>query len=187
MTSNSAILVINCGSSSVKFALFADEADAPRRLWSGALQRLGLPEGRFRAKAEDGAILFDETIDIPDHVAALDLLLSRVADLTSRNTLGAVGHRVVHGGDACDCPLLVTPALEARLRRLIPLAPLHLPHNLAGIAAVKVALPELPQVACFDTAFHHGLPRLARLTGLPRRRRDPPLRLPRPVLRVRNR
>ncbi len=169
MKSNSAILVINCGSSSVKFALFADEADAPRRLWSGALQRLGLPEGRFAAKAEDGAILFDETIDIPNHVAALDLLLARVAELAPPNALGAIGHRIVHGGDDCDCPLLVTPALEARLRRLVPLAPLHLPHNLAGIAAVKVARPELPQVACFDTAFHQGLPRLARLTGLPRR------------------
>ncbi len=86
MKSNSAILVINCGSSSVKFAFFADEADAPRRLWSGALQRLGLPEGRFIAKAEDGAILFDETVDISNHVAALDLLLSRVADLTSSAT-----------------------------------------------------------------------------------------------------
>ncbi len=168
MKSNSAILVINCGSSSVKFALFSAEEDAPRRLWSGALQRLGLPEGRFVAKGKDGAILFDETVDISNHVTALHLLLSRVEDLTSRNALWAVGHRVVHGGDDCDCPLVVTAALEARLRKLIPLAPLHLPHNLAGIAAVRNARPDLPQVACFDTAFHHGLPRLARLTGLPR-------------------
>ena len=173
MKSNSAILVINCGSSGVKFALLADEADAPRRLWSGALQRLGLPEGRFRAKAEDGAILFDEIVDIPNHVAALDLLVSRVADFTSRNTLGAVGHRIVHGGDECDRPLLVTPALEARLRRLVQLAPLHLPHNLAGIAAVKVARPELPQVACFDTAFHRAA------------RRRPP-RMKRPSISFRN-
>ncbi len=166
--SDPTILAINCGSSSVKFALFSAEEDAPRRLWSGALQRLGLPEGRFVAKGKDGAILFDETVDIPNHVTALDLLLSRVEDLTSRNALWAVGHRVVHGGDDCDCPLVVTAALEARLRKLIPLAPLHLPHNLAGIAAVRNARPDLPQVACFDTAFHHGLPRLARLTGLPR-------------------
>ncbi len=166
--SDPTILAINCGSSSVKFALFSAEEDAPRRLWSGALQRLGLPEGRFVAKGKDGAILFDETVDISNHVTALHLLLSRVEDLTSRNALWAVGHRVVHGGDDCDCPLVVTAALEARLRKLIPLAPLHLPHNLAGIAAVRNARPDLPQVACFDTAFHHGLPRLARLTGLPR-------------------
>lgn len=167
--SDPTLLIINCGSSSVKFALFAAEEDAPRRLWSGALQRLGLPEGRFVAKGKDGAVVFDEAVDIPNHEAALDLLLSRVEDLASRNALGAVGHRVVHGGDECDCALLVTPVLEGRLRRLVPLAPLHLPHNLAGIAAVKVARPGLPQVASFDTAFHHGLPRLARLTGLPRR------------------
>lgn len=169
MTFDRTILVINCGSSSVKFALFADERAGPRRVWSGALQRLGLPEGRFTANAEDGGVLFNETRDIPNHVAALDLLLTRVEQLTSHGRLWAVGHRVVHGGDACDCPLPVTPALEARLQGLVPLAPLHLPHNLAGIAAVRAARPGLPQVASFDTAFHQGLPRLARLTGLPRR------------------
>lgn len=169
MKSDSAILVINCGSSSVKFALFAGEGDAQRRLVSGALERLGLPEARFRARDEDRNILIDETHDIPNHVSALDLLLSRVETLGPHTQIQAVGHRVVHGGDDCDCPLPVTPALEARLRKLIPLAPLHLPHNLAGIMAVRVRRPDLLQVACFDTAFHKGLPRLARLTGLPRR------------------
>ncbi|GBE42681.1 acetate kinase [bacterium BMS3Bbin10] len=169
MKSDSAILVINCGSSSVKFALFAGEGDAQRRLVSGALERLGLPEARFRARDEDRNILIDETHDIPNHVSALDLLLSRVETLGPHYQIQAVGHRVVHGGDDCDCPLPVTPALEARLRKLIPLAPLHLPHNLAGIMAVRVRRPDLLQVACFDTAFHKGLPRLARLTGLPRR------------------
>lgn len=169
MTPDPAILVVNCGSSSVKFALFAAGGAAPRRLWSGALERLGLPDGRFSAAAEDGGILFDETRDIPNHVAALDMLLSRLEELLPRDRLWAVGHRVVHGGDACDCPLFVTPTLEARLRKLIPLAPLHLPHNLAGIMAVRVRRPDLPQIASFDTAFHHGLPRVARLTALPRR------------------
>jgi acetate kinase len=169
MTSESAILVVNCGSSSIKFALFAADRGAPRRRWSGALERLGLPDGRFSAATEGGGILFDEIRDIPNHVAALDMLLSRLEELLPRDRLWAVGHRVVHGGDACDCPLFVTPTLEARLRKLIPLAPLHLPHNLAGIMAVRVRRPDLPQIASFDTAFHAGLPRLARLTGLPRR------------------
>jgi acetate kinase len=80
----------------------------------------------------------------------------------------AVGHRIVHGGLDCDCPLMVTPAVEKRLRGLIPLAPLHQPHNLAGIAAVRTARPRLPQIACFDTAFHRSLPRPATLTSLPR-------------------
>ena len=81
MTANGPILVINCGSSSVKFALFADARDAPRRLVSGVLERIGLPAGSFRTKDQDGGVLFDETHDIPNHVAALDLLLSKVEKL----------------------------------------------------------------------------------------------------------
>ncbi len=80
----------------------------------------------------------------------------------------AVGHRIVHGGPDCNCPLVVTAEVEARLGILSPLAPLHQPHNLAGITAVRRARPDLLQVASFDTAFHHGLPRLAQLTALPR-------------------
>lgn len=162
-----AILVINCGSSSVKFALFAAEGPPPR-LWSGAIERIGLADGRFRAVDAEGATVLDQTRDIADHDAALALLLDAIERHPSGARLTAVGHRVVHGGPECDCPALVTAALEARLRRLVPLAPLHQPHNLAGIAAVRTARPGLPQVACFDTAFHHGLPRLATLTALPR-------------------
>jgi acetate kinase len=169
VTHNPVILVVNCGSSSVKFALFTDEGAAPRRLAFGSLERLGLSDGRFSATAVDGGVLFDETRDIPNHVAALDMLLSKVEEFVPRDRLRAVGHRVVHGGPGCDCPMLVTPTLEAQLRNLIPLAPLHQPHNLAGILAVRVRRPDLPQIAAFDTAFHDGLPRLAQLTGLPRR------------------
>ena len=144
-------------------------ADEPRRVWQGALERIGFDAGRFAATDVRGTILIDETLAIPNHVVALDLLLGWVEDRMSQKDLIAVGHRVVHGGEECDCSLLVTPALEVRLKRLIPLAPLHLPHNLAGIVAVRLRRPDLPQVASFDTAFHHGLPRVARLTGLPRR------------------
>lgn len=166
-TTSSAILVINCGSSSVKFALFAAEETLPR-VWSGVIERIGLANGRFRAVDGDGVAVIDETEDIADHDAALSLLFDAIERQPSGARLAAVGHRVVHGGSECDCPLLVTAALEERLRRLIPLAPLHQPHNLAGIAAVRSARPGLPQVACFDTAFHHSLPRLATLTALPR-------------------
>ncbi|MGE0333974.1 MAG: acetate/propionate family kinase [Gammaproteobacteria bacterium] len=161
------ILVINCGSSSVKFALFAAKEPQPR-LWSGVIERIGLANGRFRAVDAEGATVIDETGDIADHEAALTLLLDAIERHRSGARLTAVGHRVVHGGPDCDCPALVTVALEARLRQLIPLAPLHQPHNLAGISAVRSACPGLPQVACFDTAFHHSLPRLATLTALPR-------------------
>lgn len=112
--------------------------------------------------------MIDETADIADHDAALHLLLNAIADRGSRAAVAAVGHRVVHGGPDCDCPLVVNAALEERLRKLVPLAPLHQPNSLAGIAAVRRARPELLQLACFDTAFHHGLPRLAKLTALPR-------------------
>ena len=166
--SDPAILVINCGSSSAKFALFADERDVRRRLWSGSLDRIGLADGRFRAIDESGNAVVDETRAIPEHAQALRMLLDMFARHSSGVSPIAVGHRVVHGGADCDCPLPVDEVLLTRLRRLVPLAPLHLPHNLAGIAAVRGVRPDRPQVACFDTAFHHGLPRLARLTGLPR-------------------
>jgi acetate kinase len=167
MADDSTILVINSGSSSVKFALFAGEA-ALARLWSGAIERIGLANAHFRAVDAGGAPVIDKTADIPDHAAALRLLLDAIEDRGSRAPLAAVGHRVVHGGPDCDCPLVVTAAIEDRLRKLIPLAPLHQPNSLAGIAAVRSARPDLLQVACFDTAFHHGMPRLAKLTGLPR-------------------
>ena len=161
-----AVLVINSGSSSVKFALFADEP--LQRLWSGSVGRIGLADGRLHALDGRGSTVLDETRRIDDHDVALALLLETIAAHPDRIPLVAVGHRVVHGGADCDCPVVVTPAIEARLRRLNPLAPLHQTHNLAGIAAVRTARPGLPQVACFDTAFHHNLPRLATLTALPR-------------------
>lgn len=166
--SKQVILVINCGSSSVKFALFSADKALPR-IWSGAIERIGLTSGRFHVTDAEGATLFDETQDIADHERALQVLLTAIGQHFSSAMLAAVGHRVVHGGPDCDCPHLVTTEVEERLRQLIPLAPLHQPHNLAGIAAVRAYQPDLAQIACFDTAFHHGLPRLAKLTTLPRR------------------
>ncbi|HEU03115.1 MAG TPA: acetate/propionate family kinase [Aurantimonas coralicida] len=169
------ILVINCGSSSVKFALFL--ADEPmERLWSGAIERIGLRNGNFRAVDAQGGPVIDESRDVVDHETALRLLLDGIGQHLPGPPPSAVGHRVVHGGPECDCPLVVTAAVEARLRELVPLAPLHQPHNLAGIAAVRNASPGLPQVAAFDTAFHHGLPRLATLTALPRKFRGEGIR-----------
>lgn len=168
MTTDGATLVVNSGSSSVKFALFTGESDA-KRLLTGALERIGLADSRFHAIDAKGVTVVDETGAIHDHAQANQMLLKLLKWRPSSMSLRAVGHRVVHGGADCDCPVLVTPALEARLRKLIPLAPLHLPHNLAGVEAVRNIRPDLPQIACFDTAFHLALPRLARLTGLPRR------------------
>lgn len=168
MLGKGVILVVNCGSSSVKFALFDVSEDEPRRVLRGALERIGFDEGRFVVTDAQQAIALDVSQQIPDHAVALDMLLDWVEDASYQGELVAIGHRVVHGGEDCDCPLVVTSETETRLKELIPLAPLHLPHNLAGIEAVRLRRPDLPQVACFDTAFHHGLPRVARLTGLPR-------------------
>jgi len=167
MTGVPAILVLNAGSSSLKFAVFAD-TERRARLWSGAVERIGLSGARFQLADAEGVKTGVPTIAIADHREALQLVLQKIDQLDQRFVLSAVGHRVVHGGADCHCPMLVDRALLTRLRRLIPLAPLHQPHNIAGIVAMGRSRPDLPQVACFDTAFHHGLPRLARITGLPR-------------------
>ena len=168
LVANRHILVLNSGSSSIKFATFSAELET-RRTWSGALERIGLPRGRFHAKNGEGTPAFDEEHDLPDHAAALDLLLEAMERRGSGGeATAAIGHRVAHGGPDCDCPERVTVSVLKRLEALIPLAPRHQPHNLAGIVALRARLPDVPQVACFDTAFHHALPRMACMTGLPR-------------------
>ncbi len=164
---NAGILVLNCGSSSVKFALFTD-AHSPRRFWSGSIDRIGVADTRFHIADAQGTTVIDQADPIADHEAALAQVLDTIDRHAAELEVAAVGHRIVHGGTACDCPVIITQAVEAYLQRLVPLAPLHQPHNLAGIEAIRSARPALPQVACFDTSFHHGLPRLATLTALPK-------------------
>lgn len=161
------ILTLNAGSSSLKFALFTASGH-PKRLWSGSIDRIGLPSAHFQLSDARNTIVVDEPGSLDTHRAALTRLLQAISNLPGSLDLVAVGHRFVHGGPDCDCPKRVTPALIARLRRLTALAPLHMPANLAGVEAVHEARPDLPQVACFDTSFHHDLPRLARMTALPR-------------------
>lgn len=161
------VLVLNAGSSSVKFALFSADDRQARHL-SGAIDGIGRDQGRFHAVDAKGGVWVDEAMQVSSQGDAIELVLSMVERRDAAWAPVAVGHRVVHGGPDCDCPTFVTPELEERLERLIPLAPLHLPHNLAGIAAIRARRPHLPQVACFDTAFHQTLPKLARMTALPR-------------------
>ena len=161
------ILTLNAGSSSLKFAIFAGSR-APRRLWSGAIDRIGLPGARFHLSDARGTRVLDQSGKIGTHVEALERLLVAIERQVDGPPLGGVGHRVVHGGPECDCPKRVTSANLDRLKRLTALAPMHLPANIAGIEAVSAARPDLPQVVCFDTSFHHDLPRIARLSGLPR-------------------
>ena len=175
MNSSSTILVLNAGSSSVKFALFGDDEPSARSL-SGAVDGIGHDHGHFRAVDAAGGILSDEEVHVSNQEGAIEVILSAVEGHPAGRSISIVGHRVAHGGPNCDCPRLVTPELESELQERIPLAPLHLPHNLAGIAAVRSHRPKLPQVACFDTAFHASLPKLAQTTGLPRDLISPELR-----------
>lgn len=160
------ILVLNTGSSSVKFALYdADSLDMRVRGCiddAGAVATLSV-EGR------DADVLraYDD-LQTGGHAVQITWLLNAIqAQLPQLKLVGA-GHRVVHGGQNHAAPVLITDAVVRDLESLVPLAPAHQPHNLAGIAAVAKAWPDLPQIACFDTAFHRTQPRLARLFPLPR-------------------
>jgi acetate kinase len=155
-------LCVNTGSSSLKLALYrVGDDNTESCLWRGVAREIGTPAACIQ---RDGHC---EKHRLPQHRTALDILL-RDPDLPH---VDAVGHRVVHGGEHIR-PECVTPDLLTRLHALIPLAPLHLPAALAGISAVSEQLPEVPQVACFDTAFHAGLPDYASTLPLPQRYRE---------------
>lgn len=161
-----AIAVFNAGSSSLKFALFSHGGAVLQRLWQGQVAAIG-GEGRFTLHASDGAVVVDEITVVPDHGAALQRLLGWL-DEHGGLTLFAVGHRVVHGGAEFSAPVLVDDDLLRRLWALAPLAPLHQPHNLKAIELLRDLRPGLPQVACFDTAFHRTMPEAAQRYALPR-------------------
>ncbi len=162
------ILTVNGGSSSIKFALFA--ADGPlRRVLTGRLERIGLAGPEFVVKSQDPSESFSRPVTAPDHPAAVGLLMDWVEDKIGRGELAAVGHRVVHGGPKYSEPQLITRELVEELRRFEPFDPEHLPEEILLTEAFHERFPSLPQVACFDTAFHREMPRVARLLSLPRR------------------
>ncbi len=166
------ILVINAGSSSVKFAVFTDGGQPePKLLFKGQMEGLG-SDPSFQVKDATGRKI-DERDEWPrgstlNHVGALRYILDWLDDCASEVKIEAAGHRVVHGGLGYDRAVRLDEGVIADLEQLIPLAPLHQPHNLAAIRALAEVAPELPQVACFDTAFHRTQPRVAQLFALPR-------------------
>jgi acetate kinase len=161
------ILTINSGSSSVKFGLY-DMGESEKQVMSGSMERIGLRAGLFRVDDSHGSSLIDEHTDLPDHEAALKRLFDWLQNDAIGQSLDAVGHRVVHGGAHYNQPQQITSALLAELRKLVQLAPDHLPHEIKAIQAVIRAYPDLTQVACFDTAFHRHMPKLAQIIALPR-------------------
>ncbi len=165
--STPAVLVVNAGSSSVKLAVVDPETG--RRGLTALAERLGTPEARVSA-SRDGETV-DVALDGHGHADAIGALLAVMTD-DERSSLIAVGHRVVHGGTAYSASVVVDDDVLATLESLVPLAPLHLPGNLAGIAAASSALPGLAQIAVFDTAFHRTMPARAAQYAVPKAWRD---------------
>lgn len=163
---NGCIAVINAGSSSIKFAVYEGETV----LFRGKMEGVGVAP-RLQIADSAGATMVDENLAGEDlnHAAATRRLLETAVELVRGRPVLAVGHRVVHGGVKYAAPVRVDRQVLADLAELTPLAPLHQPHNLASIEAIADAAPHIPQVACFDTAFHRGQPHLAQLFALPRR------------------
>jgi acetate kinase len=162
-------LVLNAGSSSLKFSIYRRHAFERWHLESrGGIDGIGTSP-RFVAKNEQGEVLADEASPkARDSSSALDALARWVRSLYGGSRVLGVGHRVVHGGPHFNGPVIVTPEILEELHLLKSLAPLHQPYNLAAIEAVWQRLPDVPQVACFDTSFHRGQPAVAELVPLPR-------------------
>ncbi|MFA6229284.1 MAG: acetate/propionate family kinase [Rhodanobacter sp.] len=166
-----AILSLNAGSSSIKFALFVVSQLGPvQRLSHGQIEGIGSAP-HFVARDADGHVLTEYRWPAGGTLAHEDLLAPLLTWITSHlgaESLAAVGHRIVHGGEKYIQPVRLTEPVIADLARLTPLAPLHQPHNLAAVQAMRKLRPGLPQVGCFDTAFHHSMSATATRLALPR-------------------
>ena len=161
-------LVLNAGSSSLKFCVFQRPAGREWRLEArGQIEGIGTSP-RLSVKDADGEILANETTSVRDGREAVEALAAWLRSKYGGSRVLGVGHRVVHGGAEFSGPTILNEQILAKLRELIPLAPLHQPYNLAAIEAAFERLPEVPQVACFDTSFHRGQPAVAELIPLPR-------------------
>lgn len=164
-----AILTVNAGSSSLKFALFDSETPT-MALLRGEVSDLNTAP-HLVAQDGDGKSLINRQWQVGSEdsfAVVLTALLEFIGAHPGHDGLAAVGHRVVHGGGDHSVPELVTPALLQSLTALIPLDPIHMPHNIAPIRAITLAKPRLPQIACFDTAFHRTMPPVAQGFALPR-------------------
>jgi acetate kinase len=164
----SCVLTINGGSSSLKFAIFS-AGDPIGRVLGGRVERVGAAESRLVVGDATGGRREDRAVAAPDQAAAAALVVEEVVRGPGCHAIGAVGHRVVHGGSRFVEPGLITAEMLDELRRISPLDPEHLPGEIALIESIGEALPGVPQVACFDTAFHRSLARPAQIVPIPRR------------------
>ncbi len=165
---NPRILTINGGSSSIKFAMF-DAGQTLQRILAGSIERIGLPDAKFVVKSLNKADNFTKSVTAANHTVAVGVLMDWIEERIRRGELTAVGHRVVHGGPKYSEPQRITTEMVAELHQLQPFDPEHLPEEILLTEAFHRRFPDLVQVACFDTAFHHDLPRVAQLLPIPRR------------------
>lgn len=167
------ILAVNVGSSSLKVSLYRpDGEDGEWRELTATGEKIGRADSRVVITAADGTSLLDRTGTLPDHRSALAAILGEIQMSGHGDGLLAIGHRIVHGGRSYIQPQLITDDLVAHLRDLIPLDPDHLPQSIDVIDATRERLSDHPQIACFDTAFHHTMPAVARRYPLPRTYED---------------
>ena len=170
------VLVLNSGSSSIKFGVYDGDDERLPLLGQGQIEGIN-GQARLSAIDENGETVVDKALGGGlDHGKAMALLVEWGQTREAARDIAAVGHRVVHGGTLFDGPVLINETVLSQLEDLDPLAPLHQPHNLAGVAALRALEPTLPQVACFDTAFHCHLPELAQRFALPRQYHDAGIR-----------
>ena len=165
------ILVLNCGSSSIKYQVIDMEAQSSKLLAKGLVERIGLPEGDLTHKPV-GKEKFELHQPIPDHTTGISLVLQALTDpvhgvIRSLDEVKAVGHRVAHGGEFFPESCLVTKQVQEKIRSLFQIAPLHNPANLEGILSIEKVLPGVKQVAVFDTSFHQTIPAVNYMYALP--------------------
>jgi acetate kinase len=168
MKSNIQILTVNGGSSSIKFALF-ERAKRLTRVLAGRIEGIGQPHGQFAVKGAKATDNFSRSIVARAHDDAVDILMDWIGERIQHGDLAAVGHRIVHGGPKYWKPQQISPKIIAELKQLSPFDPEHLPEEILLTEAFHKRFPKLAQIACFDTAFHHDMPQVARLLPIPRR------------------
>ena len=165
------ILVLNCGSSSIKYQVIDMEDASSKLLAKGIVERIGLPEGDLTHKPV-GKEPFELHRPIPDHTTGIKLVLDALTDpvhgvIASREEVKAVGHRVAHGGEFFPESCIVTEDAKAKIRSLFEIAPLHNPANLEGVLSIEKVLPGVKQVTVFDTSFHQSIPAVNYMYALP--------------------
>ena len=162
------VLAVNVGSSSIKFSLF-EVGDSYRRMLHGGIDAIGSPQAVLQVKCLNEADNYSRPLAVATHAGAIDAFMDWVEAENTFGPLAAVGHRVVHGGPNYSQPVQITSQVIEELHRLSPFDPEHLPAEILLIEAFRSRLPHVTQVACFDTAFHHDLPRVAQILPIPRR------------------